>query len=106
MMKQRVSLLVLLAFVLLCAASVLAQEAVSEERIQEDQVKQGKTIIPSAKDIKERTAIYVFVGWMWLSIIVLIFILRAKIREVDRLHLIKFFSNQDRRPLLPARKEP
>ena len=95
MMRKRVSILVLLAFVLLSAASVLAQEVVSEEKNQEAQVEQGKTIIPSPKDIKEKTAIYVFVGWMWLSIIVLIFILRAKIREVDRLHRIKFFSSQD-----------
>ena len=96
MMKQRVSLLVLVAFVLLCVAFVLAQEAVPEEKNQEAQVEQGKTIIPSAKDFKERTAIYVFVGWMWLSIIVLVFILRAKIKEADRLHSIKFFSDQKR----------
>jgi hypothetical protein len=95
MMKQRVSLLVLLAFVLLCIASALAQVTIPEEKNQQAQVEQEKTIIPSPKDIKEKTAIYVFVGWMWLSIIVLIFILKAKIREVDRLHRIKFFSNQD-----------
>jgi len=94
MMRQRVSVVVLLAFILLCIVSALAQETIPEEKNQEAQVEQGKTIIPSPKDIKEKTAIYVFVGWMWLSIIVLIFILRAKIREADRLHRIKFFSNQ------------
>ena len=94
MMKQRVSVLVLVAFVLLCVASVLAQEAVPEEKDQGAQVEKGKTIVPSAKGIKERTAIYVFMGWMWLSIIVLVFILRAKIREADRLNRIRFFSNQ------------
>lgn len=95
MMRQRVSVLVLLAFILLCVAFILAQEAVPEVKNQEAQIKEGKTIMPSPKDIKEKIAIYVFVGWLWLSIIVLIFILRAKIREVDRLHNIKFFSNQD-----------
>jgi hypothetical protein len=95
MMKQRVSLLVLLVFVLLCAASALAQEVIPEEKDQQVQVEQGKTIIPSPKNIKEKTAIYVFLGWMWLSIIVLLFIIKAKIREVDRLHRIKFFSSQD-----------
>jgi len=49
-------------------------------------------LIPSPKNIKEGTAIYVFVGWMWLSIFVLIYILRLKIKEIDRLYKIKFFS--------------
>jgi len=51
-------------------------------------------IIPSPKNIKEGTAIYVFAGWMWLSIFVLIYILRLKIKEVDRLYKIKFFSTK------------
>lgn len=95
MMRQRVALLVLLVFVPLCITSVLAQETIPEEKIQDAQAEQGKTIIPAPKDIKEKTAIYVFAGWMWLSIIVLVFILRAKIREIDRLQRMKFFSNQD-----------
>jgi len=48
-------------------------------------------IIPSPKNIKERTALYVFIGWMWLAIFVLIFILRLKIKEADRLYRLKFF---------------
>jgi hypothetical protein len=51
-------------------------------------------IIPSPKNIKEGTAIYVFVVWMWLSIFVLVYILRLKIKEVDRLYKIKFFSTK------------
>lgn len=74
---------------------VLAQEVPLEEPIQEVQVvKEPEKIIPSPKNIKESTAIYIFVGWVWLSIIVLIFILRAKIKEVDRLHRIKFFNEK------------
>lgn len=49
-------------------------------------------VVPSPKDIKEGTAIYVFVAWMWLAIVVLIYILRLKIRESDRLYEIKFLS--------------
>lgn len=73
----------------------LAQQVPPEEPIQQTQVaeEQGK-IIPSPKNIKESTAIYVFIGWVWLSIVVLIFILRAKIKEVDRLYHIKFFSEK------------
>lgn len=49
-------------------------------------------IIPSPKNIKENTSFYVFIGWMWLSIIVLIYFLRLKIKEADRLYKLKFFS--------------
>lgn len=64
------------------------QEAAPQTEAEEEK------IIPSPKNIREATAIYVFVGWMWLSIFVLIYILRLKIKEVDRLYKIKFFSNK------------
>lgn len=62
-----------------------AQQAAQEkaEGLGEDK------IIPSPKDIKERTAIYVFLGWMWLAIFVLIYILRLKVKEADRLDKLK-----------------
>jgi hypothetical protein len=95
MMRKWISVLVLVSLVLLCSAFLAAQEAVSQEKSLEIQAdEEGKTIIPSPKDIKERTAIYVFLGWIWLAIIVLVFVLRAKIREVDRLLCIRFFRNQ------------
>jgi len=51
-------------------------------------------IIPSPKNIKQGTAIYVFIGWIWLAIFVLIYILRLKIKEVDRLYRLKFFPTK------------
>ncbi len=51
-----------------------------------------ETIVPGPKDIKQATAIYVFLGWIWLSIGILIFFIRMKIKEVDRLHLLGYFS--------------
>ncbi len=51
-----------------------------------------ETIVPGPKDVKQATAIYVFLGWIWLSIGILIFFLRLKIKEVDRLHRLGFFS--------------
>jgi len=50
-------------------------------------------IVPAPKNIKEAIAIYVFLGWMWLSIFVLVYILRQKIKELDRIHKLKFFSS-------------
>jgi hypothetical protein len=56
------------------------------------QEEQEEKIIPSPQNIKESTGIYVFVAWMWIAIFVLIYILRLKIREVDRLLQIRFLS--------------
>jgi hypothetical protein len=49
-------------------------------------------IIPGPQNIKERTAIFVFLGWMWVSIAVLVYILRLKIKETDRLYFSRYFS--------------
>ena len=35
---------------------------------------------------KERMAVYVILGWVWFSIGVLLWILRLRIREADRVH--------------------
>lgn len=53
---------------------------------------QEQKIIPSPQNIKESTGIYVFVAWMWIAIFVLVYILRLKIREVDRLLKLRFLS--------------
>lgn len=75
----------------------LAQQVPPEDPVQEARLtEEEEEILPGPTNIKEGTAILVFVGWMWLSIIVLIFILRAKIKEVDRLHHIKFFNETDK----------
>jgi len=49
-------------------------------------------IIPGPQNIKERTAIFVFLGWMWVSIAVLIYVLQLKIKETDRLYFSRYFS--------------
>lgn len=72
-----------------------AQKVIPEKQKPETQIeKSAEKIIPSPKNIKEKTGIYVFLGWMWLSIFVLIYFLRQKIKEVDRLYLLKFFSDE------------
>ncbi len=70
-----------------------AQQVTQEE--QEERIKDKNNqekIIPSPQNIKESTGIYVFLAWMWIAIFVLIYILRLKIREVDRLHKLRFLS--------------
>ncbi len=53
---------------------------------------------PGPKDIKEQVAIYVFLGWLWLSILVLIYVLRLKIRESDRLDNFAYFDTDKKTP--------
>jgi quinol-cytochrome oxidoreductase complex cytochrome b subunit len=53
---------------------------------------QSEKIVPAPQNIKESTAIYVFLGWMWVSIAVLIYFLRQKIRETDRLYFSRYFT--------------
>ncbi len=70
-----------------------AQQVTQEEQEETIQAKEDQEkIVPSAKNIKESTGIYVFVAWMWIAIFVLIYILRLKIKEVDRLLKIRFLS--------------
>ncbi len=97
MMRRRLSALILLASVsiLFGLSYGFSEQVVSEEKKSEIQKQEAQEkIIPSAKNIKEKTAIYVFLGWVWLSILVLIYFLRLKIKEVDRLQLFKFFTNE------------
>jgi hypothetical protein len=70
-----------------------SQEATSPLDKQEVQAKaEPEKIVPGPQNIKERTAIYVFIGWMWVSIAVLVYILRLKIKEIDRLYFSRYFS--------------
>jgi hypothetical protein len=70
-----------------------AQQVTQEEQEEIIQAKEDQEkIIPSPQNIKESTGIYVFVAWMWIAIFVLIYILRLKIREVDRLLKLRFLS--------------
>jgi quinol-cytochrome oxidoreductase complex cytochrome b subunit len=53
---------------------------------------QPESVVPAPANIRESTAIYVFIGWMWLSIGVLVYLLRLKIKETDRLHFSRYFN--------------
>ena len=77
----------------LCAFLLVAYAvAMSVWSLQTPAKPEADRLIPAPENIKEGTAIYVFLGWMWLSVAVLIYFLRLKIKEVDRLYWSKFFS--------------
>ena len=70
-----------------------AQQVMQEEQKEKIQVKNNQEkIIPSPRNIKESTGIYVYVAWMWIAIFVLVYVLRLKIKEVDRLYKLRFLS--------------
>ncbi len=101
--KKRMALplfaLFMLTFVFLTGQleAIAGQEPPSLQQSQGDRVNADvEVIVPAPTDIKQSTAIYVFLGWIWLSIGILIFLLRLKIKEVDRLHELGFFTkNKD-----------
>lgn len=64
----------------------------SQAQQAEKNAKTQEKVKPAFKNIKEKTAAYVFLGWIWVSIFVLIYFLRQKINEVDRLYRSRFFN--------------
>lgn len=97
MMKKR-KWIVLCACVVALHAFVLVRPGSAQQVEQKEKAKVVKEleeqdeIVPGPKDIKESTGIYVFVSWLWLSIVILIFFLRLKIKEVDRLLGLRYLS--------------
>jgi hypothetical protein len=88
---------VLLFLILLCGCLSVSslgflQEVSPPVKSVEVQAKpqQGK-IVAGPRNIKERTAVYVFLGWMWGSVAVLVYFLSLKIKEADRLYSSRFF---------------
>lgn len=89
-------LFVILAFLAACLgpAQILAQqpEPPGQPKPASPEASSSE-IVPGPLDIKESTAIFVFLGWAWLSILVLVYLLRLKIKELDRLYQVRFFSS-------------
>ena len=73
--------------------SGLAQQPEPSAETQTAPEETQEEIKPAPKDIQEAVGIYLFLGWIWISIFVLIFILRQKIKETDRIYRLKFFSS-------------
>jgi len=53
----------------------------------------GQEVVPKPPSPKEQMGVYVFMAWLWAAIIVLVFILRAKVREADRLFEARYLSD-------------
>jgi len=95
-MSCREVFLLILA-VSICSSSLfyptlLAQQSERSPAPQIETEGTQEVIEPAPKDIKEAVGIYVFLGWIWISIFVLVYILRQKIKEADRIYRLRFFS--------------
>jgi hypothetical protein len=96
MPRHKFVLIILVGLILLnslLSTPLWAQQSEQSPEPQTETEETQEVIEPAPKDIKEAIGISVFLGWMWLSIFVLIYILRQKIKEVDRIYRLKFFSS-------------
>ncbi len=80
------------------SSTCLAQEPTSSQEPEAGET-ESIEIIGAPRNITEHIAIYVFLGWLWLSILVLIYLLRLKIKESDRLNNFEYFLSVQKKPL-------
>jgi cytochrome b6 len=86
--ERKGKIITILAFLL-----VVYAVAMSVWSLQTPSKPEVDRIVAAPQNIKESTAIYVFLGGIWLSIAVLTYLLRLKIKETDRLLEVGYFSS-------------
>ena len=96
MARNKCCLVLFIASVCLFSLFFFIEQAGAQNMPQKEDELGAEKVVSSPGDIKECTAIYVFVGWMWLSILVIVYFLRLKVREVDRLHRLKLFLTKEK----------
>jgi hypothetical protein len=68
------------------------QDVVQAQTSTHQEKEEPEKIVGAPQDAKQKTGILVFVAWMWISVFVIIYFLRLKIKEADRLHRLRFYS--------------
>ena len=86
-------LFILPVFCCMLLAAPAVQETPVAEKTQEIQSQGDPQAAPGPKTQQERIGLYVFLGWVWLTIIVLIYFLRLKIIESDRLYGLDYYRD-------------
>jgi len=98
MIKKRPSLLLAAFFFLLLLSWIgvsycsVEQDVIQAQTSTPQEKEEPEKIISAPHDAKQKTGIWVFVAWMWISVFVLIYFLRLKIKEADRLYRLRFYS--------------
>ena len=71
--------------------------------IKADTAEPGQGHPASTRPAKERMGVYVILGWVWISVAVLLGFLRLRVREADRVHRMDFFRAGGGSPKDPGR---
>jgi len=61
-----------------------------------------ETIHPAFADLRQKTAVIVFLAWLWIIVGILVWLLRMKIREADRVYDLKFYPAAKDAPRPPT----
>ncbi|MFC2158218.1 hypothetical protein ACFLT9_10315 [Acidobacteriota bacterium] len=95
-MKISKTWLILIGLCVLCIV-LSANSAFHSDQLdnnsQEIQELEDSKQIPGPKSQQESIGLYVFLGWIWVAIIVLIYFLRLKIIEADRLLDLNYYKD-------------
>jgi len=62
-----------------------------------------KEVHPAFLTPREKSGAYVFLAWTWLGIGFLLYFLRLKVREADRVHSIGLYKDQNGQKEPPVR---
>lgn len=74
-------------------AGIAPQE--KKPAVAEDGGGKAGPVVPAYSDIKQKSAVAVFYVWLWLSIAVLVYLLRHWIIEADRVYISKYYDPED-----------
>jgi len=93
--KKLIALFVLIVFLhSFVLFKINFAQQVEQEKTGTIQEEASEKIVPGPQGIKESTGLYVFIAWLWLAILVLVYFLRLKIKEEDRLLEMRFLSEK------------
>ena len=62
----------------------------------------GQETPAAPRPARERVAVYVLLAWVWLSIAVLLGLLRMRVREADRVYLMGLGREAEKAPTGPG----
>jgi hypothetical protein len=76
-------------------AKPAAPAAPAAKKPAKKEVIRTEPIVPAFSGIREKTAVYVFYAWLWLSIVILIYFLRLWVKEADRVYKVKYYAPEE-----------
>lgn len=91
-------LLVFLLISFMPASFSKTEAATALPFLQQQEEAAEKIIHPGPDTIKEKTGITVFLIWIWIIIFVLVYILRKKVTQADRMHKLSYYDSPKGKP--------